>query len=153
MKLPFPFFTLTLWALVALFSSVPVEATAGMVAETSELIRNAGPRPPDAAPGANWWYYGVVLKETSGKSGIRLTGWSKCYITRDDVGCENVRSNFQKLYGTDRIPPGGEIRLLKPAWVWAKKTGNAYEVEGSYWGLDDNGNKVRASYRLKFRSD
>lgn len=146
-----------IFGIAAVFASLPVEAKAPAVAhmeiQTSDLIRNAGPRPPDAEPGANWWYYGVILKETSGKSAIRLTGWSKCYITKDDVGCEKVRSNFKTLYGTDRIPPGGEIRLLKPAWVWAKKTGGTYSVEGSYWGVDDQSNKVRASYRLKFTSD
>jgi len=117
------------------------------------LARNQLPAPPDAPEGANWWYYPVTLLERTGKTGITLTGWSKCYTTPDDVGCEKVRDNFKQLYGSSRIPAGGSLTLLKPAWVWARKTGGTYDVEATYWGRDDNGHEVKGSYRFSVTSD
>lgn len=117
------------------------------------LMKNRPPRPADAPPGVNWWHYQVTLSETSGRSGITLTGWTKCYITKDDSGCEKVRSNFKDLYGATRIPAGGAVRLIRPAWVWAGKTGDTYKVEANYWGMDDNGHKVEGGYTFKMTSD
>ncbi|MDA1090047.1 MAG: hypothetical protein O3A85_07030 [Proteobacteria bacterium] len=120
---------------------------------TGTLVKNQPPRPPDAPPGYNWWHYQVTLRETSGRAGVTLTGWTKCYVTKDDTGCENVRANFDTLYGTARVPAGGTVRLIRPAWVWADKTGNTYKVEANYWGVDDNGHKVESGYKFKMTSD
>ncbi len=127
--------------------------TAQFEVRAGALIKNRPPRPADAPPGVNWWHYEVTLRETSGRSGITLTGWTKCYFTKDDTGCEKVRSNFKDLYGTDRVPAGGTVRLLGPAWVWAGKTGDTYKVEANYRGVDDSGHKVEGGYTFKMTSD
>jgi len=133
----------------------PAAATSGARFEVvaGTLTRNRPPRPPDAPAGVNWWHYDVTVRETSGRSGVTLTGWRKCYIARDSVGCEKVRDNFVDLFGANRVPAGGAIRLKRPAWVWADKTGDTYGVEATYWGLDDAGHEVRGGYRFKVRSD
>ena len=117
------------------------------------LIKNQPPRPPDAPQGVDWWHYQVTLRETSGRAGITLTGWTKCYITKDDAGCKNIRTNFMDLYGTTRVAAGGTVRLIRPAWVWAGKTGDTYKVEANYWGIDDNGHKVESGYKFNITSD
>jgi len=114
---------------------------------------NQPPRPSDAPGSSNWWYYDVILRETSGRTGITLSGWTKCYTTKDDTGCEKVRNNFQHLFATDRIPPGGTLKLKKPAWVWADKNGDTFKVEATYWGRDDDGNEVKSGYRFTIKSD
>lgn len=126
---------------------------AQLIVNKGALVKNRAPRPHNTPEGYNWWHYGVTLHETSGRSGITLTGWTKCYVTKDDRGCENVRDNFEQLYGTARIPPGGSVQLIRPAWVWADRTGDTYKVEARYWGVDDFGHTVEGGYAFQMRSD
>lgn len=114
---------------------------------------NQPPRPAAAPDGYNWWYYNVVLREMSGRSAITLTGWSKCYTTKDDTGCEDIRDNFQQLFGATRIPAGGTLKLKTPAWVWADKNGGTFKIKATYWGRDDDGNEVKSGYRFTIKSD
>jgi len=144
---------LATFSLTAGWAEAETKPTAKFEARPGELLRNQPPSPPDAPEGTNWWYYPVTLRERSGRSGITLTGWRKCYITPDEVGCEKIRGNFKQLYGSDRIPAGGTLRLKKPAWVWAEKTGGTYDVEATYWGRDDAGHEVKAGYRFSVTSD
>ncbi len=126
---------------------------ARLVIETGPLHRNTHVPPADAPVGANWWYYGVTLRETTGRSSLTLTGWRKCYTTPDHTGCEPVRANFDALFGSNRVPAGGALTLLKPAWVWARPTGSTFEVEATYWARDDAGKRLEARYRFSVTSD
>lgn len=117
-------------------------------AEYGEIGKNIQPRPTQTPEGANWWLYNVTLREKTGRIGVTLESWQKCYQGVGIMVCDPRRRNIKELFGTDRLPPGGMIRLRRPAWVWAEPTGNYYKVRGTYYGRDDKGNKVKAVYRF-----
>ncbi len=122
-------------------------------AEYGEIRKNARPRPPRTPEGTNWWLYDITLREKTGLVGVTVESWQKCYQGVGIMTCDPRRDNIKELFGTDRLPPGGMIRLRRSAWVWAEPTGNDYKVRGTYYGRDDNGNKVEAVYRLGVTSD
>ena len=121
----------------------------------NNMRTNVPPRPVKAPPGANWWLYDLELKETSGQTGITLTSWRKCYLSPVPIKtrCEPWKDNIKELYGTDYIPKGGSISILKSAWIWAEKTGYEYTITGTYRGRDDTGKKVEAGYKFSIISE
>jgi len=143
-------------AVLLIFPAVFVVAgdeRAVLEAVIGELRANVPPRPAQAADGANWWLYDVQLKETGGRVGLTLESWRKCYGRDSMERCEPWRANFRQLFGADRIPAGGSIRVVQPAWVWAEKTGNTYTVTATYRGVDDNGNRVETGYSFSVKSE
>ena len=128
----------------------PVRAE--VAATVSRMRMNTPPRPAQTPPDANWWLYDVELLEKSGRTGVTLKTWRKCYQSPDMTLCEPWDTDIKRLFGTDRIPKGGAIRLLKPAWVWAEKTGYEYTISATYRGVDDRGHAVKAAYRFTITS-
>jgi len=129
------------------------EGEARLKAEYGNLRKNPKPRPSQIPDGTNWWLYDVSLREETGRTGALLTGWRKCYGDPEFTVCDPLRRNIKELFGTDRVSPGGMIRLRQPAWVWAEHTGYLYTISVTYYGLDDKGNNVEASYSFKVKSD
>ncbi len=118
-----------------------------------ELRADALPRPVKASPGANWWLYDVQLKETGGGVGVTVENWRKCYGRGQMGRCDPWRGNISELFGADRIPAGGSISLIAPAWVWAEKTGRTYTISATYRGTDDSGRAVEAGYEFSLKSE
>ncbi|MBC8338476.1 MAG: hypothetical protein ISR51_06170 [Rhodospirillales bacterium] len=157
MNLAFPL----LAAVLILFGSVPAvqadplpaKPPARLEVTVAPRVQNRPPRPKGTPEDANWWHYGVTIREVTGQAGVTLTGWTKCYVGPRQSACEMVRANFKSLFGTDRVPAGGSIRLKKPAWVWADKSVPQMGVEARYIGVDDNGNPVQAGYTFRLTSN
>lgn len=157
--------TLSIAAGLALFAFLPSGgALAGpspkggrtvLTATVVNMRTNVPPRPAKTPPDANWWLYDVELKETGGKTGVTLTSWRKCYLSPVPIKtrCEPWKDNIKELYGTDYIPKGGSVRILKSAWVWAERTGYEYTITATYRGRDDEGRKVEAGYKFSIISE
>ncbi len=139
----------------ALADPSPGTNGAVLTATIDTMRTNVPPRPVKTPPDSNWWLYDVELKETGGKTGVTLTSWRKCYLSPVPIKtrCEPWKDNIKELYGTNYIPKGGSVRILKSAWIWAEKTGYEYTITATYRGRDDNGKKVEAEYKFSILSE
>lgn len=145
-------------AILLVFPAVAVPAGEGAGSAALEAVigdrrADALPRPAQATAGSNWWLYDVQLKETGGDVGVTVESWRKCYGIGQMGRCDPWRGNISELFGTDRIPAGGSISLIVPAWVWAEKTGRTYTISATYRGRDDNGRAVEAGYEFSIKSE
>lgn len=121
---------------------------AAFAAESGTVIRNGAPKPPNVPDDVIWFVYPVTLKETSGKSGVKVTGYRKCYEGGETFRkfCDGVRTDIKRLYGADTIAPGGTLHLKRPAWVWSEPTGRTITVTVTYFAEDDDGKPLEAAY-------
>ena len=118
-----------------------MNAVAVLNASYSNLRKNEG-SPPPVFKGGNWWYYDVTLKETSGNVGVTINSRQKCYRLG---GCDPIKTNIAEDYGTNHIPPSEQIS--DPANYWFTSYSSESMTE-TFWGVDDNGNPVTASYTI-----
>lgn len=121
---------------------------AAFAVESGAVIRNGEPKPPNVPDDVVWFVYPVTLKETSGKGGVKVVGYRKCYEGGETFRkfCDGMRSDIQRLYGTDTIAPGGALHLKRPAWVWSAPTGKTITVTVTYFAEDENGRPLEAAY-------
>jgi len=132
----------------------PALAADGAVlsATAGERVRNGRPKPEPVPENVVWFLYPVTLRETSGRAGITLLGYKKCYEGGETFlrYCSGVLRDIVQLYGTDRLPPGGSLITKRPAWVWSEPTGKEITVTVTYFAEDDSGRAVEAEYRFRF---
>ncbi len=125
---------------------------AELTATVGERVRNGLPKPAQVPENVVWLLYPVTLKETSGRVGVTVLGYRKCYEGGEPFRryCSEVRRDIVALYGADRLPPGGSLVTKRPAWVWSDPTGKELIVTTTYFAEDDNGHPVEAEYRFGF---
>jgi len=143
--------------LVVAPSVVPAQAAEGAVlsATAGERARGGLPKPEAVPEGVVWVLYPVTLRETSGRAGITLLGYKKCYEGGETFHryCTDVLRDIAQLYGADRLPPGGSLVTKRPAWVWSEPTGKTITVTVTYFAEDDIGRPLEAEYRFRFLAE
>jgi len=126
-----------------------------LTVKAGELVRSGRPKPDAVPEGVVWFLYPVTLSETSGRAGVTLLGYKKCYEGGETFlrYCTDVLRDIAELYGTDRLPPGGSLITKRPAWVWSEPTGKEITVTVTYFGEDDGGRPLEAGYRFRFLAE
>lgn len=142
--------------LIAALAAVPVGAAAeeapgagaAFSAQSGAPVRNGTPKPPRVPDDVVWFVYPVTLKETTGRGGVKVLGYRKCYEGGETFrkACDEVRTDIARLYGADTIAPGGTLTLKRPAWVWSEATGKTITVTVTYYAEDDRGRPLEAAY-------
>jgi len=145
---------LTVFLVLAPAVASPARAAEGAVlsARAGELVRNGLPKPETVPENAVWFLYPVTLRETSGRAGITLLGYKKCYEGGETFlrYCSGVLRDIAALYGSDRLPPSGSLATKNPAWVWSEPTGKEITVTVTYFAEDEGGRPLEAEYRFRF---
>jgi len=135
----------------------PAQAAEGTVlsATAGELVRNGLPKPQAVPENVVWFLYPVTLSETSGRAGVTLLGYKKCYEGGETFSryCSGVLRDIAELYGSDRLPAGGSLTTKRPAWVWSEPTGKTITVTVTYFAEDDSGRPLEAEYRFRFLAE
>ena len=89
-----------------------------------------------------YYYYASTVKENSGSVGVTINSRQKCFAVD---GCGPIKTNIAEDYGTNSIAPGGQIS--DPANYWFTSYVSETMTE-TFWGADNNGNPVSASYTM-----
>lgn len=89
-------------------------------------------------------YYTSILKETSGNAGITVTARQKCYKNGDCDAIKYSLTSGAQNYGTNYIPPGGQISASGAYWY---STIPGDTMTETFWGTS-GGQTLIAKYTL-----
>jgi len=122
-------------------------------ATSSNMTKNTGDQPAGTPPNIDWWYWELSLKNDNNFGVTILKRWkqlSSPYVNKS----EEVKDSFVEAFGTDYIPPTGEI-VNRHAWAFFPRQPAPYQATFTmtFYGKDDFGRDVQVSSSQTFTVD